>query len=265
MEIQSVQNPLSEAQARSAAYAISAWALRYPDEDFASFLCEDDVWSQCRSPFALGGLAEPSEKARSRAAARDIKELRSTYERLFGHVVRGTCPPYELEYGRSEIIQRAAELADVSGFYSAFGLETNCNASERPDHAAVECEFMSVMAAKEAYALQSSDAEGCETIRGAQKTFLEDHLGRWLPALAKRIADEDPDGFYGAVGHFIGALIAADCQRLDVLSGPELLELQPVEPSLDAAFGCGVDESCTPGGADSLVQVGIDPTLERGE
>ena len=82
------------------------------------------------------------------ARATDITALAEQYGMRVGHAVRGTCPPYELEYADGEIIQRASELADIAGFYEAFGLSSAGPEHDRPDHFSAECEFLQVMTIK---------------------------------------------------------------------------------------------------------------------
>jgi TorA maturation chaperone TorD len=163
-----------------------------------------------------------------------------------------------MEYGQGEIVQQAPILADITGFYAAFGLEMPPTVHERADHVSVECEFMSILATKEAWAVESVNQEAVEIFRDAQARFLEDHLGRWLPALARRIEEADPNGFYGELGGFAASFIAEECVRFGIPVGPPLLELRPIDPTADATISCGVEESCPDGRKEPLVQLGID-------
>ena len=262
------------ARARSAAYGLIAGALRYPDRPGLDTLTEPEPWSAW--PERLGEIdVEATDKLvtlRERLGKEaaglahdpgaEPENLQSVYVHLFGHTVRGTCPPYELEYAHGEILQQAADLADVNGFYSAFGMDVADDGNERADHVAVECEFMSVLAAKEAYALNLDDGEALTILGDAQRSFLADHLGRWLPALAQRVRAADPGGFYGAVADFAACFIAAECRRFEITCGPRYLELRPADESSDAAITCGADASCPENAADPLVQISIDPSMD---
>jgi hypothetical protein len=91
------------------------------------------------------------------------------------HAARGRCPLNEIEYGdiKADPLFQPHRLADLAAFYRAFGLEVAEDADERHDHICLELEFMCVLAAKEAYALEHQlDAEVLTLCRDAQKRFL---------------------------------------------------------------------------------------------
>jgi TorA maturation chaperone TorD len=124
-------------------------------------------------------------------------------------------------------------MSDLSAFFRAFGLVLRPGAGERPDHVACECEFLLVLARKEAHALEVGDAAMLEATRQATRAFLHDHLGRWAPGFGARLAREDRGGFYGAVGDLCSAFVARECGRVEVPAGPDLLRLR--SPDLGAA------------------------------
>ncbi len=191
------------------------------------------------------------------------RELEQRYDGLFGHAVRGACPAYEMEYGRNEIIRQASDLADLAGFYRAFGLEIAPDATGRPDHIAAECEFMSALCSKEAHAYAQSDKDNADICVDAERAFLRDHLARWLPALAHRILEADGKGFFGALAQFADAFVQAECNHFDVHAGPQTLELRTPDPVLDTQISCG-SAGCGDARSDEqLVQLGTDTVGHR--
>lgn len=80
-------------------------------------------------------------------------------------------------------------LADLTGFYKAFGVESK---SMIIDHLAVECEFMAALLLREAYAESSGNKEMYEIVRDAQKKFIKDHLGRAFYFFSGLKREEDP-------------------------------------------------------------------------
>ena len=172
------------------------------------------------------------------AGAPALAGLRAQYDRLFGHTARGAVPPYETEYGEDAPWAPPREMSDLTAFFRAFGLVLSPAARERPDHLACECEFMLALTRREAYALERGDAEALETIRRAARLFLREHLGRWAPAVGRKLGRDDPAGFYGALGGLCARFVTAECRRAGVAAGPEFVSLRPAT-SADVPAACG--------------------------
>jgi TorA maturation chaperone TorD len=129
---------------------------------------------------------------------------------------------------------KAALLADVAGFYRAFGLQPSDGQPEIEDHVCAELELMSVLAYKEAWATAERHAAGLEVTRDAQRAFLRDHLGRWGPAFAARVSAAAPPGTYPAAAAVLIGWLAADCARWEVTPEP----LEGVSEAEDTPFAC---------------------------
>ena len=148
---------------------------------------------------------------------------------------------YETEYGLRRSQLKTSELADIAGFYEAFGFKLSDEEGSREmcDHIAVECEFYALLAAKEQYQKEAGDSEGEAIIRDARRKFLQDHLGRYPKAIAERpLVQQDP--LYGVVFQWIHELVGAECDALGVTPVPvdyrDTLDLN--EP-----LGCGSSEA----------------------
>jgi len=159
-------------------------------------------------------------------------ELNSEYERVFGLLVSGSAPPYETEYVDGKFtFQRSQQLAEIAGFYRAFGLEVSDESPDRQDHVALELEFMAVLIGLESRAARhgGTDCARANICRDGQQRFLENHLIWWVPAFARLLERELPNGFYTAAGDFLTAFLPAERVLVDVTipnvaSGPSLLE-----------------------------------------
>jgi putative dimethyl sulfoxide reductase chaperone len=180
----------------------------------------------------------------------NIDELEASYRYLFGHTGRPKAPPYETVYGEETLFQQPQELADIAGFFSAFGLTVNTEAHERVDHISCECEFLCFLTRKEAYALEpveraaspfQNDASTLEETRKAQRLFLKDHLGRFAPAFSNLLNREDPNGFYGILGRLCFDFVQSECARYQVPMGVASLRLRSTA-LMDACFTCGSGE-----------------------
>lgn len=176
--------------------------------------------------------------ARRPISARDHNAL---YERTFGLLVSGNCPPYETEYiGGKLTFQRSNALADIRGFYTAFGLGIAKGNPERPDHIVLELEFMAALIGLARHA-STTDLrrryERKEVCLSAQRRFLREHLAWWAPAFARLLSREDPSGFYGGIASFLAALIPAERALLGLPPCSHELVPSPLEMPEECA-GC---------------------------
>lgn len=148
------------------------------------------------------------------------EEFNVEYERAFGLLAGGRCPPYETEFiGSKFAFQRSNTLADVSGFYRAFGLTIAADYPERPDHICIELEFMARLLSLERQAATSDAAERNDRLcvcREAQIRFVTEHLAWWAPAFARVLGHECPGGFYDAAASFLSALIPVERRLLGI-------------------------------------------------
>lgn len=262
------------AQARAAAYTLVAFGLQYPDRTLIETLAHPRQWADWPDVLATADkrILEPLWAVRQAAQAEadalpgssdgEPRELQCRHDAIFGHAVRGKCPAYEMEYGRHEIIRQAADLADLAGFYRAFGLEFADGAEGRPDHVTAECEFMSALCAKEAHALTLDEQEHVDVCVDAQRSFLRDHLAQWLPALARHVEEADATGLYGVIARFAAALVDVECDQFEIHAGPATLEFRPADPVLDRTIDCGTADCGTKPAGETLVQLDVDPECD---
>ncbi|MFA6543484.1 MAG: molecular chaperone TorD family protein [Limisphaerales bacterium] len=174
----------------------------------------------------------------------DYETFASDYALCFGHTVRGDCPLNEIEYRdlNADPLFQPHRLSDLGAFYAAFGLELAADAGERIDHISIQLEFLSVLAAHEAYALEHQfDADQIEVIRDAQRKFLREHLGRWAPAFALRLGRMAGDSALGALARFTGDFIRMECLHCGVPPGNDDLALRPVDDAAERLCdSCGL-------------------------
>lgn len=230
--------------ARALIYRFIAAGYRYPEGAVPSAMYEQrEAVSE-----ALAVLHDSSDRRLAegqanltRVAERSTSaELEKEYVSLFSHSIQGLCPLYGAEYGESdERLQQPHELSDLLAFYRAFGLKLGEGIHERVDFIAVESDFMAFLCAKQAYAQEQNDDALADITVDAQQKFLRDHLGRWAPALARRVIDNSSgDSFYNALARFTLAYITGDCQLLEVKPGKEHLKLRLPLSEEDACLDC---------------------------
>jgi TorA maturation chaperone TorD len=171
--------------------------------------------------------------------------LNATYEETFGLLGGSKCPPYETEYVSSKFtFQRSNILADVAGFYRAFGFQTSSSNPDRPDHIALQCEFLAQLLQLQLRCSSCTEGERpCADVddglvcQEALQRFLSEHFVWWAPAFAKLLSHQNAGGFYDAVARFLAAMVPAERALAGIASPQQVAELSQIE-NLDECSGC---------------------------
>jgi TorA maturation chaperone TorD len=258
MEIHMLPDTLAVDLARECLYRFLATAFRDPKcPVWSSLLLSDNqrIVAQANEllsgelacgdiPLGLGELP-PRELNLQRLFAEmegSIDKQVAEYDRVFGLVTAKECPPYETEYyPPKESFQRAQQLADIAGFYRAFGLEPSAASPERPDHIALELEFMSFLQMKKRLALASisttpEDSEQAMICEDAARKFFATHLCWWVPAFATSLRHKAAGGFYGELAKALAAWLPAERTRWGVAAARMPLRADLIErPEEEAA------------------------------
>lgn len=242
MQITDCRLRIGELLGRSAVYRALSILFRPPEGETAHGLGGGDR----RLPEILESLEGKSSQRTTELARRLMKELegispeewRRLYERIFGHAVHSTAPPYELEYGQEHSHRQPRELSDITAFYQAFGLQVSVSAHERADHILTECEFMAFLLYKEAVALDEGAAEKAELCREASRQFLSDHLGQWGPAFASGLSRAASGTLLGSISDLLLAWLAGECQRMKIASPSVELALRTPQEANPTCASC---------------------------
>ncbi len=253
---------LYESLARSAVYVALGLGFASPERgEVGDRLASREGSEALAEALTAAGREELAGAARLLSARLPDAD---TFRRLFGHTARGAVPPYGAEYGSDTLFQQPQRLADLAGFYAAFGMRADPAEHERVDHVRCQLEFLAFLARKEAYEIERQVAPEARQrtaengrrgeITKAERLFLRDHLGRFAPAFGERLRREDPGGFYGVLGGLLRGFVEAECERLGVAAGPDNLVLRP-DADDGAPMMCGGGAQCLPGvgapGSDS--------------
>ena len=233
--------------ARSALYQFLSQSLAYPSQEVVATLRDIDA------PQAQEEAAHlPSRSAAlfaelvGQLRGTDANALQSEHRRIFSHIMSVDCPACEMVYTTHNIFQETQELSDLAAFFRAFGLELA--EKERIDHISVELEFMHALALKEAYAQVHHGPEKARLCRVAQRKFLQDHLGRWVPMFARLLNEKAGDGYFAGVASLTAAFISEEVAMLrakpEVVTGPpDPHRLSPEDDGCPAAEDCPLVES----------------------
>lgn len=219
---------VARALERSQIYRALAVVFRYPvaaSVDGLKRLAEDMRASAAGHSSA--SLVEALSELEAAGRGATLESLQDRYVAAFGHVTLPDCPLYETACGIGDPFQQAQTLADIAGFYRAFGLEMAADAAERADHLAVELEFMHYLAYREAFALDRHGPEQSAIIQDAERRFVELHLGRWVPVAARTVAARG-DGVLGAAARLLECFVAEEVDRWDLAPPPVAVEGEPL-------------------------------------
>ncbi len=201
-------------------------------------------------------------------------EAEEAHGRIFGFLLTKDCPPYETEYcPQTFSIYRSHKMADVAGFYSAFGLESGRDFPERPDHVSLELEFMAWLIGKMRLAVGKGGPEAEEHVgvcADGQEHFLTDHLSWWVPAfctaLRKKSEGSQPSTtstFHGALSEALAAFVSFERGWLGIPAPKELVSPNHAEdePEMTCA-ACELAGGGPEGGISSSEDRPFDPVAQ---
>lgn len=236
--------------ARSNIYRFLALGFSYPQASLLSQLNEQ--LSALEASLDLLDDRVSLGKAgavRSALETMTVDGLEASYLRCFGHTISKECPPYETEYGQAHIFQQSGSLADIAGFYRAFGLDLAPDLNDRLDHVSVELEFMQFLCTKEAYALARGHAqEKLALCRDAQAKFLGEHLGRWAFGFARKLEKKAGHSVHGLAAEILTSFLICEMRAFGLEPGAETVSL--LQESLEEeTAGCQTCAMASPAAA----------------
>lgn len=203
---------------RSKMYLLFSWSLLYPeDEEFLDYMQCGEFVEDGRAAIdaletALDGMGGDRAKQKlalvrkqfdyvekliaSECVNWQLSDLQSEHRRVFSNVITLDCPPYETLFGNDHVFAQSHVMGDIAGFYKAFGVELSKDIHERLDHLSVEFEFMHFLAYKESYSRCHDGADKTQIVVDAQKKFVKNHIGRWVPLFCRMLVKKADSGLF---------------------------------------------------------------------
>ena len=194
---------------------------------------------------ALRALHHASSRVQT---TKELEDLHDSYVGIFGHRRPESIPPYETEFTAGGDFRQNQDLADLMGFYRAFGLDLGSGDKlrERPDHIAVELEFLHFLCWKEARARAEDNQDHINICLDAERKFLRDHLGRWADIFARGVERAASHDYFTSLTGLLRALVAREATTFGIALNPVSTPPSPRRAELEP-ITCG---------AESLVQIG---------
>ena len=172
--------------ARSNLYLFISVLYSQPGNDRFEMLLEDEFKLKIKS--AVTSLFPTSQHGNLNNIISEIFQLASSeksqlsdnYFLHFGHTLSKETVPYELEQlPQTEIFNKTDRLADILGFYNAFGIQPDM--PERGDHISMQTEFLSFLLLKMALAIEKGeDITNLQTCEKAFHSFWNEHFSNWI-------------------------------------------------------------------------------------
>jgi len=162
--------------------------------------------------------AEVGETLAAAAREAELDALRWEYNNLFYVPAGQYLTPYEsvyrgrhMEEGKERLgLLNGTETQEVLHLYHALEVEPQGARTTLPDFAGVEVEFLHLLVGQEAKAWEDDDRVSVRRLLDCERTFLLDHVVRWLPELCGNMAALAAQPLYAAVARFARAFLAME-------------------------------------------------------
>lgn len=209
-----------KALARSSLYSFLSRGFAYPTEEGFGEIKTGATSRELKAAAScLGEGLFQSVEALCEALEREIapfglRDLEGGYNRIFSMGL--LCPHHETFYTSAHVFMKSQDLADIQGFYKAFGFNIAEEEKELADFIGTELEFMHVLCFKEYHALEKGEEEKANLCREAQAKFLEGHVGTWAEAFAKTLSVSAHMDYFITMGRLLEKFVDFDCLYLGV-------------------------------------------------
>src|SRR4030066_1326457 len=198
--MENIPTKVNESLTRSRIYALLATGFSYPESHFYQQLKNNKFFVELGENLKLLNLAVPQFQS-DYISSLSLGKLQEEYVPLFN--LNSVCQPYETEYTSPHVFSKTQTLADISGFYQAFGLEVSSEPKERVDFIGTELEFMGYLGFKTAYALENENNENYQICLEAQKKFFQEHLAKWAKVFGEKLLTQAENPFYKNLAHVL--------------------------------------------------------------
>jgi TorA maturation chaperone TorD len=199
------------AYARANLYRFLSLAFTHPSEtDFASLLAAEPA-TRVAATLVGPSIASAFEAVAEEFATLTLSDLAGQHRHIFTLSASPDCPLNECAYSAKHVYQEVQALADLAGFYRAFGVEPK---QIRPDELSAELEFCYLLSLKDGIAREHSQSEQAQVCRKALRHFVRDHVARWGENIGLRLQVLYPDSAYARFGRLLSVFMEAEIRRL---------------------------------------------------
>lgn len=209
---------------RAVAYRTFAALLLHPDRQRLQWL--GATARQLRpydEPLAAFAFFGPWRRLLDRLEAleaQDLAALQSDHVRLFNlDSESAPCFPYESCYLAPTSQDTSWLAVQLQHTYARAGLSLAPTLNERPDHAAVELEFMASLCRQEAEAWERAAQEDGLAALAQQRLFLRVHLERWFGPFTRQVRARAAEPLYALAAEAAEAFVTHDGDLVEAMLG----------------------------------------------
>jgi len=213
-------------------YSFLSVAFSYPSEELLEELWGglDDLSLSLKElgiEFDVEALRRVIEESKRR-----VLDLKGEWTSLFSTSLKA--PANETAYEMDKAARRAWELADIEGFYKAFGLDVK--PPMEPDSLVAELEFMDYLIKKEMYAKERGMEEEAKITKEAYTNFFRDHLGRWYRIFTDLVKENTEEEYYKLMATLLRLFLDSQREGIEGIKDIEEYRKEVLEGS---TWRCG--------------------------
>jgi len=148
-----------------------------------------------------------------------LKNISKDWTRLFRGVVRdGILPPYESLYRPERLQKKPAQ--QINRLFSEMGIQVPEEWHQPSDYIGVELDFMRLLCEREQQEREKMEKDALRQVLEIEKSFLREHLGRWVPLFSEKMTQQAHEDYYRGVARLTAGLVAYDGNYVrSILSG----------------------------------------------
>jgi TorA maturation chaperone TorD len=139
----------------------------------------------------------------------ELRNLTKDWTRLFrGVEKKGMLPPYESFYRPETLPEKSAQ--EIHRLFAEMGIHVPEEWHQPPDYIGVELDFMRLLCGKEEQAWERGKPTSALEVLELERSFLDTHLGLWIPSFCARMVAEAREEFYRGVARLTIGLVEYD-------------------------------------------------------
>lgn len=147
------------------------------------------------------------------------------------------CPANESAFVRRD---KGAILADLAGFYAAFGFEHEQASAEKCDHLRTQLHFAAVLLVMLDRSRRQGDDDAAEVVAAALVKFHADHAGLWLGMFCDQLEATTTLALYAQVAEVLRRIWQAVGESHDLPAAVVEGAVEAYEPTTATPYECGM-------------------------